>query len=57
MPKYDSMRKTQRNEKIRQLRQLRTELSLREIGALFGISPQRVYQIVKGNKEESKWKR
>jgi len=46
--KYDSVRKTERNRLLREYHQQHPELSLKEIGVIFGISKQRVHQIVKG---------
>ncbi len=44
--KYDSMRKTQRNQAVVRMHQEHPELALKEIGQIFGISNQRVWQIV-----------
>ena len=47
--KYDSLRKSQRNEAIRELKR-GANLSLAEIGNLFSISRQRVWRIVEDGK-------
>jgi len=48
--KYESVTKVERNRLLREYHQQHPELSLKEIGVIFGISKQRVYQIV--GKEE-----
>ncbi len=52
MAKYDSMRKLERNRLLVEYYQAHPEATLREIGKVFNISPQRVCQILKGNKKE-----
>ena len=47
--KYDSLRKTGRNEMLREYRKQHPKLSLKEIGQQFGISASRVWHIL--NKE------
>ena len=47
--RYDSLRKSQRNEAIRELKR-GNNLSLAEIGKLFDISRQRVWRIVEDGK-------
>jgi len=47
MAKYDSMRKLRRNEMLVEYRQAHPEASLSEIGQLFNISHQRVWEILK----------
>ena len=49
MPKYDSLRKKERNEKILLLHENRPDLSYKEIGEIFQLTPQRVGQIIKGS--------
>lgn len=44
--KYDSLRKTKRNNKIIAYFNKHPELSLKEIGEKYGISPSRVHRIV-----------
>ncbi len=54
MPKYDSMRKIERNKQIVTLRQTRTDLSLKEIGDMFKISPERVWEILQNEAKREK---
>jgi len=46
MPKYDTNTKRERNAEIVFLHKLQQELSLREIGDRYGISAERVRQII-----------
>ena len=48
--KYDAVRKTERNKLLREYHKQHPELSLKEIGEIFGISKQRVHQIVRGKR-------
>jgi DNA-directed RNA polymerase specialized sigma subunit len=56
-PKYDSLRKADPREVLKSLKKhqhepsLITDWSLKEIGAEFGISAARVYQIKKGKRK------
>lgn len=52
MAKYDSVRKTERNQLLLKYREEHPDASLAEIGRLFNISKQRVSEILK--KEENK---
>ena len=56
--KYDTLRKLDRNEMLREYTKLHPELSLSEIGKAFNITPSRVWRILHGNKktEEAKGK-
>ena len=47
MAKWDKLRKLTRNAEVSRLREQRPELSLEEIGDVFGISGPRVSQICK----------
>lgn len=47
MAKYDSMRKLERNRLLVEYYRTHPEASLREIGGVFNISAQRVWEIVK----------
>lgn len=49
MAKYDSLRKIERNEMLREYVRLHPELSLAEVGRMFRISASRVWRIL--NKE------
>jgi len=52
MAKYDSMRKVERNRLLVEYRQDHPDASLSEIGEVFNISYQRVWEILK--QEEKK---
>jgi len=45
--KYETVTKRERNQEILWLHKLRPELSLKEIGERYGITPQRVFAILK----------
>ena len=45
--RYDSIRKTARNQQVVKYREENPGLSLKEIGQVFGISHVRIYQILK----------
>ena len=47
MPRYDSVRKTERNKALIEYANNHPELSLKEIGKIFGISAVRVWAIQK----------
>ncbi len=49
--KYERRRKTIRNQEILKLYRERTDLTLKEIGKLFGITSSRVHKIVTRAKE------
>ncbi|MBA7608653.1 hypothetical protein ES703_15832 [subsurface metagenome] len=49
MAKYDSMRKLERNKELRDYAGRHPELSLKEIGEIFGISSSRVWRIINDN--------
>lgn len=55
MAKYDSLRKIKRNKALVDYRMNHPEASLLEIGEVFGISAQRVWEILKieGQKEQA----
>jgi predicted transcriptional regulator len=46
MAKYDSIRKNARNQLLILYQQGHPDASLKEIGAMFNISPQRVWEII-----------
>lgn len=48
--RYDPLRKLERNKKIIKYRRDNPDLSLREIGEVFGISRVRVFQILQKGK-------
>jgi len=50
MAKYDSMRKLERNEMLREYAKAHPELSLKEVGRAFNISESRVSRIIHRNK-------
>jgi len=51
MAKYDSIRKTYRDILLIEQHEKHPELSLKELGILFGITKQRVQQILKRYEE------
>ena len=51
MSKYDAIKKTDRNRALILMHKERPELSLKEIGAFFNISKQRVSRILAGAKQ------
>jgi DNA-directed RNA polymerase specialized sigma subunit len=51
MAKYDTLRKLDRNEMLREYAAAHPELSLNEIGQRFNISASRVWRIIHGNKK------
>ena len=55
MAKYDSLRKLKRNRMLVEYCQAHPEASLSEIGQLFNISHQRVWELLKleGKKEQA----
>ena len=46
MAKWDKHRKRERDKLVREYRRAHPELSLTEIGAIFGVSYQRIQQIL-----------
>ena len=50
--RYDSLRKTKRNNKLITYTKKHPELSLKEIGEHFGISPSRVHRILHKDDKE-----
>jgi len=50
MAKYDGLRKLERNRLLKEYRHANPELSLKEIGKVFGISESRVWRILYNNK-------
>ena len=53
MAKYDSLRKLNRNKALIEYRRSHPEASLAEIAEVFGISTQRVWEILK-NEEKNR---
>ena len=53
MPKYDSLRKLERNRLLVDYFSNHPELSLSEVGLVFGVSGQRVLQIVRGQEQKT----
>lgn len=51
MPRYDSVRKTERNNALIECANNHPELTLKEIGKIFGISAVRVWAILKKQRE------
>ena len=47
MPKYDSLRKVERNAALQEYAQNHSDFSMKEIGNVFGISGPRVWVILK----------
>lgn len=54
MAKYDTMRKLERNRMLLEYREKHPDLSLREIGRLFNITPQRVWGIIQGENKKAR---
>jgi len=54
MAKYDSLRKTNRNKALLEYRKTHPEASLAEIGEVFGISAQRVWELLKIMEKDEK---
>lgn len=52
MARYDGMRKLERNIAIKEYVKDNPDLSLKEVGAFFGISGSRVWVIVNGKKHK-----
>jgi len=54
MAKYDTLRKKERNERIRRFHEANPDLSYREIGEIFQppLTPQRIGQIIKAGKRD-----
>ena len=44
--RYDSLKKANRNEALIEYRRAHPDLSLKEIGEVFGITKQRVHEII-----------
>ena len=51
MARYDTLRKLERNEMLREFAKLHPELSLNEVGRRFNISESRVWRILHGNQK------
>ena len=51
MARYDRMRKLERNKLLRKYQQEHPDASMREIGQVFNISPQRVHQLLKNSQK------
>ena len=51
--KYDSLRKLNRNQAVKEYRAAHPNLSLKEVGMPFGLSKQRVFAILNDNKKGS----
>lgn len=47
MPKYDSLRKIARNKALKEYKEQHPDLSYKEIGEVFNITPSRVCRILK----------
>ena len=56
MAKYDGLRRLERNRLLKEYRQANPELSLKEIGKVFGICESRVWHILHGNSKKAKSK-
>ena len=54
MAKYDSLRKIERNKLLKDYAHCNPNLSLKEIGEVFGISQARVWRILNGKKVSNK---
>jgi len=54
MAKYDSLRKIERNNALREYAKAHPELSYKEIGQAFGISESRAWRIINGKSKERK---
>jgi len=52
MAKYDTLRKLDRNQALREYAASHSDLSLKEIGQIFNIDPSRVWRILHGNKNK-----
>jgi len=54
MAKYDSLRKIERNQLLREYAKLHPELSLKEVGNIFNISESRVWRILHSDGSKGK---
>jgi len=52
MAKYDSLRKLERNQMLKDYALIHPELSLKELGKPFGITESRVWRILHGNNKK-----
>jgi DNA-directed RNA polymerase specialized sigma subunit len=51
MAKYDSLRKLDRNKRLKLFAEAHPEISYKEIGEMYGISESRAWRIIKETKE------
>jgi len=51
MARYDSLRKIKRNKTLKEYAKNNPDLSMKEIGQVFGISGSRVWRIINGHKK------
>ncbi|KKL04652.1 hypothetical protein LCGC14_2613930 [marine sediment metagenome] len=52
MARYDSLRKLSRNKALKEYAQKNPDMSMKEIGHVFGISESRVWRILNGHKTQ-----
>ena len=50
MARYDSLRKLERNKALKEYAKSNPDLSMKEIGKIFGISESRVWRILNSDK-------
>jgi len=53
MARYDSLRKMERNRLLMEYYETHPDVSLREIGEVFGISSQRVWELINIEKKKA----
>ena len=51
MARYDSLRKIQRNQAVRDYVKAHPDLSMQEVGVVFGISGSRIWVIINGKRK------
>ena len=52
MARYDNLRKLERNKALKEYTEGHPDLSLKEIGEIFGISESRVWRILHSNQSQ-----
>lgn len=53
MARYDSLRKLERNKALKEYAENNPDLSMKEIGKVFGISESRVWRLLNGKRDLS----
>jgi DNA-directed RNA polymerase specialized sigma subunit len=54
MARYDSLRKTERNNTLKEYVKTHPDLSMKEVGLVFGITQSRVWRILHGKQQVNK---